>query len=531
MSSIEDTRPMMPLDGHADPDAHHIEIENRTSAAWWLGLLVLTALGLRLLVFALGPAADTSLAQHPDSTRYEMLAANLISDHAFAVDTIDPQSPMTTVDQLRSEAGQLESPQPNGKQPEIYLTPGYPAFLAAIQSVGFGAGAVLIIQSLLSALCVVLTYKLTSTLLKSTTAGLLAGVVVAIHPGMVTMSNVLLPQVLWLTLMLGGLWLIVSSEKQPTASMAIGGLLMGAAALVQPYALVLLALLGLWSMLRVRRLSMVAAAVVMVVAGCLPPGLWMARNFIVGAGPILSSQPIIDGYYHTVADMRRLPADSAERTLTSELVAARQTDENVLAAIDRLTGQTIRENPTAYLVMMWRHAAHLTTGHSLGELYRQVGMTYQPPLVQQRILTEGLAASVTTESSDLIASLLAMSWIGFNLLLALAAIVGLPLLVMRGHWSAALLALLLIGATLASMHSGLYDQPRVLACCFEAALAAGIVAPSLRVRTVKTKTSRQEKLLKRELRRQQQCLGIEDLASQRDPIMPGHGPREGVRPI
>ncbi len=531
MNLSEDTRPMMPLDGHSDLESHRNEVDQQLSAAWWLALLLLTALGLRLLVFALGPASDTSLAQHPDSARYEMLAANLIADHAFALDTTDAQGPIATVNLLRAKAGELEPPLLSGKQPEIYLTPGYPAFLAAFQSIGLPAGAVLVAQCLLGALCVLLTYKLVFTLLKSTPAGLLAAGIVAIHPGMVTMSNVLLPQMLWLTLMLGGLWLIVSSEKQPTASMAIGGLLLGAAALVQPCALVLLVLLGLWSMLRVRKLAMVAASVVMVVAGCLPPGLWMARNYIIGAGPILSSQPIIDGYYHTVADMRKLPAATAAESLTSELTASRATNESVLAAMDRLTRQTIREHPAGYLAMLWRHVVHLTTGHALGELYRQVGMTYQPPNVQQHILTEGLSASVTTESSDMIASLLALSWIVFNILLTLAAIVGLPLLLMRGHWSAALLALLLIGAALASMHSGLYDQPRVLALCFEAALAAGIIAPSLRVRKIKAKTSRQEKRQQRERRRQKQCLGIEDVATQRDPILSGHGPREGARPI
>ena len=92
-------------------------------------------------------------------------------------------------------------------------------------------------------------------------------------------------------------------------------------------------------------------------------------------------------------------------------------------------------------------------------------------------------------------------------------------------------AALLIGAALASMHNSLSDQPSVLALCFEAALAAGITAPSLRARKIRPKTSREEKLKKRERRRQQQCLGIEDIQPQRDPILPGHGPRESARPI
>jgi len=477
------------------------------------------------------------------------LAEHLIQDEAFALKNEPAGSITASVRDLRSEAGELEPAFNSGLQPEVFRTPGYPVFLAAFQWLGLPAHGVLIGQCVLGALCVLLTYQLTFSLLQSSTAGLVAAAIMALHPGAIAMANIMLPDMLWLAMILGGLWLIISSMQQPTASMAIGGLLLGAAALVQPYAVVLLIALAVWVGLRQRTWRSIAPAMVMLIMASVGPGLWMARNHLVGFDAHLSSEPIVDRYFHTIADMRIADADgdmqkdwpATADMLLSELAGERGENESVLAAMDRLTQTDITNRPMLYAQTLKRDTIHFFTDHSLAMLYQQLGISYASPDVQERILTSGLSLSEWTGTSDDVTLLTALAWTTLNALLFVAAIVGLIVLFIRRQWLSAILLVALTGYLLIDLHGEAYERLHVIALGFQAAMIGAIAIPRPHPRRVKVKKSREEKKMEKHRRRQQQTLGVEgdvdDLTHDHDPIIPGTpgisstGPREHVRPI
>jgi len=535
--SPDDHRPMMPAEPQEwRPGARlTVSAEQRASAVLWLVVLLTAALGLRLLIFALGPMGDVSLAMDEQSPRYLALAGKLATEQTFALDAAADDGLAGRVSTMRLEAGEVDATVGPALRLETYRTPGYPAFLALFEWLGMGGRAVLVTQCVLGAICVLLVYQLTLALLDAPRAALVAAAIMALHPASVAATNVLMPDVLWLTLMLAGLWLIVSNDRNPTGSLAIGGLLMGLAALVQPYALVLITLLALWVCLRRRTIRMVGAAVVAIVTAAIPVGAWMGRNYTIGFGPHLSSQPVIDRYFHTLADMRRAAGEDASvDALAAQVMRERGEDEPVLHAMDRLSSAAIGGQSRVYLATLKRNALHLFTDHSLEAVYRQFGITYDSPGVQRRMLVNGFSWRDYTGTNDDVTLGAALGWTLLNGLLLLGAVVGLTVMLVRGKWLAALLLVGLLALAVASLHSGLYGRPQLTALAFEAALVGGLLTRG-QPRPVKAKKSREQKRLEKMRRRQEQAIGVAEdvteLGDRHEPIIPGGGPRHAARPI
>lgn len=531
-----DQRPMIP-DANSWKQQPRLSLsdEQRASALLWLAVLLAAALGLRLLIFALGPMGDISLAMDEQSQRYIALASHLAHDQTFAIGADADEGLASRVNQMRIDAGELNPTPGSGLLPETYRTPGYPFFLALFEWTGLGGQAVLVTQCILGAICVLLVYRLTLALLDSPRAALIAAAIMAMHPACVAATNVMMPDVLWLTLMLAGLWMIVSSDKNPTSSLLIGGLLMGLAALVQPYALVLLTLIAAWLCLSRRTLQVVAASVVMLIAAAIPVGAWMGRNYFIGFGPHLSSQPVIDRYFHTLADMRHEAGEDASLdALAAEVTEARGDGESVLGAMDRLTTASIDQQSGLYLATLKRNALHLFTDHSLEAVYRQLGITYDTLSVQQQILANGFSWRDYTGTNDDVTLGAALAWTVLNAALVLMAVIGLTVMLVRGKWFAALLLVGLMGFMIVDLHSGLYGRPQLVALAFEAALVAGVLVQG-RPKKVKVKKTREEKRIEKMRRRQEQSIGVADditeLRNDHHPIIPGQRSSEGARPI
>ena len=110
-------------------------------------LILATVLRIGLLLAASGGAGVLT----PDSQGYETLATSLAADGTFSRDG----------------------------EPEIFRTPGYPMFIAAIRP--FGGSAILVAQVFMDVLLVGLTYLLGRTL-AGEGIGLLAALLQAISP-------------------------------------------------------------------------------------------------------------------------------------------------------------------------------------------------------------------------------------------------------------------------------------------------------------------------------------------------------------
>ena len=115
-------------------------------------MICLFALALtpRLLLLFLGPWQHPGRAFQADSYRYLLLAEALRRHHSFGLP--EPKGLMhQSIARLRAENGTLPPADADGLRPESFRTPGYPAFIAAIESLGGSVRAVLAIQCLMGA--------------------------------------------------------------------------------------------------------------------------------------------------------------------------------------------------------------------------------------------------------------------------------------------------------------------------------------------------------------------------------------------
>src|SRR5437764_777123 len=184
------------------------------------------------------------------------------------------------VARLRAERGTLPEPDANGLYPESFRTPGYPLFLAAVRAWGGGPRAVLVVQCVLGSLLPGLVVGIAASLGLSRRAAAAAGVLWALHPGLVFYDVTLLSENLFNFCAI--LALALAARTTSVGGSVFAGALLGCATLVRPLGLLYLpAALALcrqpWP---TRWLAMLALAT----ATALPPGLWALRNQAAGEG-------------------------------------------------------------------------------------------------------------------------------------------------------------------------------------------------------------------------------------------------------
>lgn len=177
--------------------------------------------------------------------------------------------------------------------PWCHYPVGYSAFLAAFYTVfGPGYGVAQFANALVGGLLPVITYLLAVEAMSERRAKL-AGVLVALHPGLVLYGALLMTEPLSALLVLGAFYVSVRlarkvGDGRVLLAIAAGALVLGAAALVRPQALLcapFLALVVPRAELRKRALGAVLAC-----AAALVPVLpWTARNCRVMDGCALVS--------------------------------------------------------------------------------------------------------------------------------------------------------------------------------------------------------------------------------------------------
>ncbi|MBN1438478.1 MAG: glycosyltransferase family 39 protein [Anaerolineales bacterium] len=161
--------------------------------------------------------------------------------------------------------------------------PGYPYFLAVIyRLLGHHLEPVWIVQSLLHALNALLVFHLASKVLGESEdrdgLALLAAALYGFNPDLIQIAAMLFTETLYLTLILLAAAGMVRFADSPTAKAALGtAVLLAAAILVRPIAILALAVLLLLLAVKKKWILLPAAAA----AAVLLVGIWTARNCAV----------------------------------------------------------------------------------------------------------------------------------------------------------------------------------------------------------------------------------------------------------
>ncbi|MES1247568.1 MAG: glycosyltransferase family 39 protein, partial [Actinomycetota bacterium] len=195
----------------------------------------------RVLVFALA-VSHPSRFKTSDSLEYDRLA-----HHFHEAYVSSRQGPLFDLSLLRP--------------------PGYPALIAAVNALGGGATAVIVVELLLSVATVGITYLLAAALFDRHIATV-AAFLLAIDPISIAMSSNLTAETLFALLLVAAALLLVGRSRV----LAVGaGLAIGLSVLVRPISMYLpLVLVFTMPMLLRRRW------VAVLIAAAIPIGAWMA---------------------------------------------------------------------------------------------------------------------------------------------------------------------------------------------------------------------------------------------------------------
>lgn len=229
--------------------------------------LVLVGAATRLW-FAVGVAPDLPLPG--DATVYRQMAANLADGHGLALTGIDTP----------------------GLQPSAEHPPLFPALLAALDRVGLGAlddhrRALAVLTSISVALMGVLGRRLAGPI-----CGLLAAAVAALHPLWFQSAGVVMSESVHLVLVPAvlsvGLW--VMGSPRPRRFVALG-VTIGAAGLVRPEALGLLAAVGFPVLVGAheRWRPRLIAGGILVISAAMVVAPWLIRNQLELGTPAMST--------------------------------------------------------------------------------------------------------------------------------------------------------------------------------------------------------------------------------------------------
>jgi 4-amino-4-deoxy-L-arabinose transferase-like glycosyltransferase len=154
---------------------------------------------------------------------------------------------------------------------DSFTPAGYPAFLAGLYSIaGRQLMLVGVVQALLSASTVVLTYALAMEVGCRRATASLAAVVIALHVPMVLYSGLLLSETLFSFVLILGSYLLLRSISKPSFGLAaVAGLTLGCAAVVRPNLLVVLPfvpIVAFFGFSRTKKRTAVHSLVVLAVA-------------------------------------------------------------------------------------------------------------------------------------------------------------------------------------------------------------------------------------------------------------------------
>jgi len=287
----------------------------------WLIACFVLAFVLRA-AFALGYWSDKPLTV--DQTEYLMLAENLRAGEGFVYD-----------------------------EPRLMRSPGYPVFLAAVQTIMPGTQSVRLVQSLLGALAVLLVAALARGM-AGPRAAVVGALLMTLYPPQVFQPAYILSESLYTALALATLLACVRLARMPATSgsalplreLVTAGVLAGITVLTRPEFLLFLGLLGLYLAATRRVLLTVAlAAVVIVTIAPWPlynitahdrvvmlssrggPNLWMGNNpLALGDGDVGANPPMRAEYDSILRENQQLTPEEIEKVFYGEAFAYARAD-------------------------------------------------------------------------------------------------------------------------------------------------------------------------------------------------------------
>jgi len=206
-------------------------LDSKRSSRRGLWAVLILALALRVPVAAAIALEPERAITGSDAEQYLALANNLADEGVFSRESAPPYTP------------------------EVFRTPGYPAFLLPFVLI-FGERPLLpivIAQVIVSVLTVWGTICLARRLFDER-IGLWAGLLIAVMPITILMTGAIYAETVFAALLVGAGWLLVDSlERDRFALSAAAGLVLGIAALVRPIGLPMIAL---WAILPLTKRSL-----------------------------------------------------------------------------------------------------------------------------------------------------------------------------------------------------------------------------------------------------------------------------------
>lgn len=407
----------------AEPDTE------RRVALGWLGLIVAAALVLRLLLFALGPAAAAERAATDSSPITGQLAASLVTEQAFAYDPQRPVSEPGAREQLinlRAAAGQLEAGV-GGLQPEVFHLPGYAMLMGLVDAAGGTTAWLLLLQCALAAACSALIYGIVRQATGKHLPGLVAAAIVALHPALVIAPLSICDDILFIFMVLLGAWAAV---KQTTPMAVLAGVAIGCAVLIRPISIFVGPAVALWMILGQRKDGTFGFAITVAVMSLAIPALWVGRNIMIEFGPRLSAAPSAR-LAQTGAAVDALASGHHHRAGHDALMGTMLTGAgDVLDAMDTSSRRALSDHPLAFGSLLSHNAWHLMTDHRADRLYRVMGLTY-PRGGAADALTTGRVTTAAHNQRDPASNYLALGWMGLNALLLIGTALGVALMAAR----------------------------------------------------------------------------------------------------
>ncbi len=255
-----------------------------------------------------------------DDYQYRTLAINLASHGVFSLHSTPPF------------------------RPDVFRTPGYPAFLAVIFGITGSFFAVAFVQTILAALTGIVVYELVRTFSVRRIVACAAALLFALEPTVMNSSMRLATEILFTFLVtLSVFILFFRKESGPTFKTCfLGGLVLGLAVLVRPIGLFLPLCIPVFLFFRYRHDSIPFKHIVFAIlvfwigtGSALIP--WLARNSISAGTWSISSLPAYNLlFYNTayfLAQREHLPIATVQERLQRE---AGSHDTGVLTAPERI---------------------------------------------------------------------------------------------------------------------------------------------------------------------------------------------------
>ncbi len=427
----------------------------------YVWLFVIAGVLARLMLAALGPGTDPTLVMTPDVTHHLALADTLIDHHAFGLpltdaDVVTPTlNPAFTLEQaghnfeqLRRIQGETGGVFPQGIKPQASTLPGVPAILAALTLAGIPLNALILAQCVIGGLLAWPAFIAVGGAIKRRAPAMLAAALLALHPAMITAA--LTPDgTLWVTVALVlGLLTLTQTFTSSALRAAAGGMLVGLAALIQPWVFFAAPAFALFRILQKRSAASWGMAAAFVLVAAMPPAAWMYRNHMIGVGIVMTTDARIDRALGIPANLATQDADGPHHRDRPAAIAAlwdafaQQAEQEketatTTATLARFARSHWFTQPAATLRYAAARAKTLAFDHSAETLLPSMGLTYQPAGTLAGLIGE----ATTPDTPDPVARWITEVWIALNLALAAAAVVGLVVSIVRRNFAIVALVL------------------------------------------------------------------------------------------